>query len=280
MSARKTVRRVLLIVVALIFAFSVLFPVYWILRSSFLPADKLFTQPIQYFSSAMTLENYRTLFRQLDIPSMAISTGIVTLFSLIITMIICVFAAYVFARFDNRLLILSFGFIVFSTMIPGVITIVPLYVFIRSLGLVDTYTGLVILYTSSLIPFTVTLLTGFIKQIPATIEEAAEVDGAGVFTVIGRILVPLLKPAIATLSIIIFILCMNEFFTPLIFTIRRITLLAVGIAQAQTMAVTQYTVPWDMISAMGMLIIAPLILFVAIFEKSIMTGLMAGSIRE
>lgn len=273
-------RRALLIAVTMAVAFIVLWPMYWILISSLKPPARLFSSPIEYFPLALTLDNYRTLFSGMDIASMATATGVITAFSLVVTMAICTAAGYAFARFDNKLVLLAFGFVIFSAMVPFVISIVPMYVFIRALGLVDTYAGLVLLYTSNLIPFTVAVMTGFIKQIPVTIEEAAEVDGAGMMTIIVRIVGPLLKPAIATVAIINFIINMNEFFIPLIFTIRKIVPLAVGITKVPRNVASHHVEPWDMISAMGILIMAPIVIFVVIFEKRILSGLMAGSIKE
>ena len=280
MTGRRTLRRALLIAVTMAVAFIVLWPMYWILISSLKPPARLFSSPIEYFPLALTLDNYRTLFSGMDIASMATATGVITAFSLVMTMAICTAAGYAFARFDNKLVLLAFGFVIFSAMVPFVISIVPMYVFIRALGLVDTYPGLVLLYTSNLIPFTVAVMTGFIKQIPVTIEEAAEVDGAGMMTIIVRIVGPLLKPAIATVAIINFIINMNEFFIPLIFTIRKIVPLAVGITKVPRNVASHHVEPWDMISAMGILIMAPIVIFVVIFEKRILSGLMAGSIKE
>ena len=280
MTSRSALQKALLIAITVAVAFVVLWPLYWILISSLKPQDRLFSSPIEYFSPALTLDSYGRLFKGMDLVSMSTSTAVITAFSLAITMVVCTMAGYAFARFNNKLVMLAFGFVIFSTMVPFVISIIPMYVFIRALGLVDTYLGLVLLYTSHLVPFTVALMTGFIKQIPVTIEEAAEVDGAGITTIIVRIISPLLKPAIATVAIVNFIISMNEFFIPLIFTIRKIVPLAVGITKVPRLAASHHVDPWDTISAMGILIIAPIVVFVVIFEKRILSGLMAGSIKE
>lgn len=280
MNNRRPLHKALLIVVTLVVAFAVLWPMYWILISSLKPQDKLFASPIDYFPLTLTLESYQRLFTAMDIVSMSIATGVITALSLAITMVVCTMAGYAFARSNNKLILLGFGFVIFSTMVPFIISVIPMYVFIRALGLVDTYLGLVLLYTSHMVPFAVAVMTGFIKQIPVTIEEAAEVDGAGTTTLIVRIISPLLKPAIVTVAIINFILAMNEFFIPLIFTIRKIVPLAIGITKVPISTNMHFVEPWDLISAMGMLIIAPIVIFVVIFEKRILSGLMAGSIKE
>ena len=280
MTSRRALHKALLIAVTLAVAFTVLWPMYWILISSLKPQDKLFASPIDYFPLTLTLASYHRLFTAMDIVSMSTATAVITAFSLAITMVVCTMAGYAFARSNNKLILLAFGFVIFSTMVPFIISVIPMYVFIRALGLVDTYLGLVLLYTSHMVPFAVAVMTGFIKQIPVTIEEAAEVDGAGMTTIIVRIISPLLKPAIATVAIINFILAMNEFFIPLIFTIRKIVPLAIGITKVPIYINMHNVEPWDLISAMGMLIIAPIVIFVVIFEKRILSGLMAGSIKE
>ena len=151
-----------------------------------------------------------------------------------------------------------------------------MYDFIRSAGLIDTFPGLILLYTSALIPFSVVILTGFFNEIPVTIEEAAEVDGCSFFQKFFYIILPVLRPGLATISIINFISCLNDLFTPLFFA-SKIEVLSVAITTIPRN--NAYSVPWDLTSAMGWIILLPIIGFVAIFQKQIMEGIMAGGIK-
>lgn len=148
--------------------------------------------------------------------------------------------------------------IVFSALIPAIVTARPLYDFFKKLKLVDTYPGLIILYTSALIPFSILILRNYLSGIPVDIEEAAEIDGADLGQKIFYVIIPLLKPAIATICIINFINCLNEFFIPLFFS-QKISVLTVGISTLPR--ANAYDVPWDLLSAMGCVILLPIIVF-------------------
>jgi multiple sugar transport system permease protein len=262
----------------LIVSFIILFPLYWILISSFTPQQLAFKTPIDYFPDSFTFKNYMRLFTNLGIGEMASNTFIITIISLLLSIILGVIAAYAFARYEySKGISLTFKLLIFSAMIPPIVTARPLYDFMKSVNLVDTYTGLTILYTSSLLPFSVLILYNFVKQIPLSLEEAAHVDGANNMQILFKIVFPLMKPAVATISIINFIHCLNEFFIPLFFS-HNIDLLSVGITSLPRE--NEYELPWDLISAMGWFIILPIIIFVMIFEKNIMEGMMAGGVKQ
>ena len=123
------------------------------------------------------------------------------------------------------------------------------------------------------IPFTVLILRNFVGEIPISLEEAAAIDGASFSQRLFTIVLPLMKPAIATVCIINFITCLNNFFTPLFYS-NGIQVLSVSIVRDN-----MYGVPWDLVSAMGWIILLPIIIFVAVFEKQIMDGIMAGGVK-
>lgn len=255
----------------------VLLPLYWVFISSVTPKGSLFQTPIDYFPDNITFENYKAL-SSLGIGEMAINTLIITSLSLIASIVLGTAAAYAFSRFEVfKSVTWAYKLLLFSALIPPIVTARPLYDFFNSVGLVDSYLGLTILYTSSLLPFSVLILHNFIKQIPVSLEEAAMIDGANFFQILFKIYFPLMKPAIATISIINFIQCLNEFFIPLFFS-YEIKVLSVGITQIPRES--NFEVPWDLISAMGWFIILPIILFVLIFEKNIMEGVTAGGVKQ
>ena len=142
--------------------------------------------------------------------------------------------------------------------------------------LVDTYPGLILHYTSSQIPFTILILRNYLGSIPIDIEEAAEIDGANHMQKLMFVTLPLMRPAVATVCIINFISCLNEFFIPLFFS-QKIKVLTIGISTLPR--ANAYDVPWDLLSAMGCVILAPIIIFVMIFEENIMDGIMAGGVK-
>lgn len=263
---------------AFVVVFIILFPIYWIFISSITPARELFKSPIDYLPDNPTLSNYLYLIRYVGLMEKIGSTLIVVGSSLIVSTVVCIMAAYGFARCQSRGLTVALMFILFSMLIPPVVTVRPLYDFMRKVNLYDTHLGLIILYSSSIIPFSVLILKNFLSDIPASIEEAAEIDGASFVQVLVYITIPLMRPAIATIVIINFIIFSNNFFTPLFFA-SNIQVLSTAIVQLP-LRESMYSVPWDLVSAMGWIIIFPIIVFISIFEKQIMSGIMAGSVKN
>ena len=258
-------------------AFVILFPVYWIFISSITPPGELFKTPIDYIPDHPTLDSYTFLIENVGLLSKIGNTVLIIGVTLFVGTTICVMGAYAFARFKSNAVSLAFGFIVATMLIPEVVTARPLYEFMQKVKLFDTYPGLIILYISSIIPFTVLILRNFVGEIPVSLEEAASIDGANFVQRLFLVVLPLMKPAIATVCIINFINCLNNFFTPLYYS-NGIQVLSVAIVQLP-LRDNMYGVPWDLVSAMGWIILLPIIVFVAVFEKQIMDGIMAGGVK-
>lgn len=262
----------------LAFTFIILFPIAWIISSSFTDKQYLYTTPVTYFPKEPTLNNYKELFRVLDISNMAVNTLLIAALTIVCTILVSFIAAYAFSRVDFRGKDMIYSLLTFSSMLPMIITLVPLARMMNALNLTDTIWGLSILYISSFIPFTTMIFTNSIYDVPAALDEAAEIDGAGLWRKIFVIVMPLLRPVVATMAIIIFIWSLNEFMIPLVFSSQNAVPLSVGISAVPREI--QLAVPWEKISAMGTIIILPIILFVTIFQRQIMDGLMAGGVKQ
>lgn len=261
-----------------VLALIILFPVFWIFTSSITEKELLFTTPVTYFPKSPTLQNYQSLFKEVDVTGLALNTMIVAMFSIIGSLFVSLLAAYAFARFKFKGSQVAYSMLVFSAMLPVIMTLIPMFETYKTLNLHDTHLGLVVLYISGFIPFTTMSFVTFIQQIPYSLEEAAAVDGASVSVRIFQVLFPLMKPAIATMAIINFINSMNEFMIPLVFTNIKATPLSVGLTLIPR--VNQYNVPWEKISALATLMLIPIIIFVVFFEKNIIDGLTAGSVKQ
>ena len=240
-----------------IVAFIILFPIYWIFISSITPSGELFKSPIDYLPDHPTLESYSFLIENVGLLEKIGNTVLIVGATLIIGTILCCMAAYGFARFTTKGISIAFAFVIATMLIPEIVTARPLYEFMRTVGLYDTHVGLIILYIS--------------------LEEAAAIDGANFIQRLFLVVLPLMRPAIATVCIINFITCLNNFFTPLYYS-NNIQVLSVSIVQLP-LRDNMYGVPWDLVSAMGWIILLPIIIFVAVFEKQIMDGIMAGGVK-
>lgn len=271
-------KKIVLWMITLATVFLIMWPVYWIIKSSFTQQVDLFKSPIEYRPIHLTLDNYRILFGAAGLADYLKGTLIITIATLVLSVFLCALAGYGFARCQTKGLNAMFAFIMFSTMIPGTVTVIPLMTLWRKLGLSDTYSGLTVLYFSIVIPFSTVMYTSFISQIPPSLEEAARIDGATMAGAFMRIILPLLKPIMATLGIINFITCLNEFFTPLMFTTKNVKVMSMLMSTIPK--VNQYQMPWGAISAAGCMMLLPVIVFILCFEKQIMGGLMMGSVKQ
>ncbi len=263
------------------FVFAVCFPVYWIAISSFTPRTNLLSSPPRYFPDTLTLENYRRLIDSLPFRQYLTNSILFALGSALLAVFVSFTAAYAFARIEFRFRNWFFAFFMLTATLPSIATVIPLFRLYDRLGLVNTTQGLVLLMGSAQAPFTIWILTSFIRQIPREIDEAARMDGAGLVRILFQMIAPLTKPAIATLFVINFIISWNEFFYPLVF--------AKGLeAKTLTLGLVELTAvsggegsgrPWDLMSALSMVMVVPTVIIVVLFQRMIVQGLTRGAVK-
>jgi ABC-type glycerol-3-phosphate transport system permease component len=254
-----------------------LFPVWWIVTSAITPAGRLLTSPPSYFPKHFTLNNFSRLADQIPIGQALLNSVLLAVLSSVIAVALSYLAAYAFARYtfpgSSAILVL----LLLSSALPQVATVIPLFQLYGNLNLIDTVQGLILLLSSMLTPFTVWILTTFIRRVPVDIEDAARIDGAGFFRIIIRVTGPLTAPAIATMLVINFVLSWNEVFFPLIFAQSpQSQPLALGLLNLSA-SVANAGRPWDLLSALTVILIVPVIIVVIAFEPFITRGLAAGA---
>ena len=255
----------------------VLVPLYWITISSFTPYEELFKSPINYFPNYLSWDNYQYLVDKVDLWGKAWNTLFITGVAIIMATVVCLMCSYAVVKYHFKGVTLAFLFLIGSSLIPTVVTARPLFDLMNAFGLVNTYFGLSLVYTSNLVPFTTLIFVNFLGKLPGEIDEAASVDGANLMQRLFYVTMPLIRPAIATVCIINFIQCLNELFVPLFFSLT-IEPLSVAITTIPRRGMANL-LPWDLVSAMGCVILAPIILFVVIFEKNIIEGIAAGGVK-
>lgn len=275
-SARALLRPVLFYGPIILFLLVTFAPIYWIILSAFTPIQELFRSPLRLHPSFV---NFQTVAQVVDLGRQFLNSAVLAVLSAAISVVLCILAAYAFARIRFPGSSLLFVGLLLSGFLPGIATIIPLFQTFQSLNLVDSLQGLVILLVGLLLPTSVWLLTSFIRQIPLEMEEAAQVDGANFPTILWRIIIPVLRPALATLFLINLITAWDEFFLPLIFSRSNATAtLTLGITQAAVNPQYQ-SVAWGNEAAMGLIVIAPVFILAMAFQKQIVEGLMAGALK-
>jgi ABC-type glycerol-3-phosphate transport system permease component len=262
----------------IVFAIVVLFPFYFIVSSSFTPRYELFQVPPRYWPENPTLESYPDMINAIPFWDYYVNSLVFAIGSTAVSVFASALAGYALARLKFPGSNAVFIGLILSIALPQVALLVPMYEILNTFSLRGTHIGLIILMSSLVTPFTVWIMVSFVNQIPAEIEEAAYIDGANMFQVITRIVLPTMRPAIATMLIINFIISWNELLYPLIFASRTTKTLSVGLISLgrESMGTSR---PWDRMSAMSVLMIVPVIILVVFGQRAIVSGLTRGAVK-
>ncbi len=270
---------VLIYLVFALFLFVIGLPFYFIFISSITPQNQLFTIPPTYFPTTPTLDNYARMAQSIPLALYFRNSVIFAFGSSAVSVIAAGLAAYALARIKFPGSNIIYIALILSVALPQIALLVPMFQTFQAFGLVNTHQGLIIMMSSLLLPFTIMTLVSFINQIPSEIEEAATIDGANTVQIIARVMLPLLRPALFTMFVINFIISWNEFLYPFVFAQRTDTKpLSVGIMELTADAST-YTRPWDMMSALSVLMIIPVLIIVLFGQRLIISGLARGAIK-
>jgi ABC-type glycerol-3-phosphate transport system permease component len=262
-----------------IFVFVVCAPFYFILVSSVMPKNELFDVPPNYWPSQITFESYSQMAEGVPFfayfrNSLVFATG-----SSGLSVIAAGMAAYALARIRFPGSSVIYIALILSVALPQIAVLVPMFQTFQAARLVNTQQGLIIMMSSLMLPFTIMTLVSFIKQIPAEIEEAAYIDGANTLQIILRVVLPLIRPALFTMFLINFIISWNELLYPLVFAHHEsVKTLSVGLTELTDPGST-YTKPWDMMSAMSVTMIIPVLLIILFGQRMIIAGLARGAVK-
>jgi multiple sugar transport system permease protein len=265
-----------LIIIVMTFVF--IFPIFWLVGTSFKNPVDIFAYPPIFIPSTPTLDHYALLFGEAEIMKYILNSIIVGVSTTLFALFIGTLSAYALARFqlpyqlNERL-----SFWVLSTrMFPPIVTIIPLFAMMRVLHLVNTRIGLVIAYSAFNLPFVVWMMRGFFIEIPKELEEAAMVDGASRMLAFRKIIIPIAKPGLVATAIFTMIMSWNEFMFALILSqTRDAATLPIGIASR----VTQYEIQWGPMSAGGVIAVIPVLIFAFIVQRHLVRGMSFGAIK-
>ncbi|XBH20435.1 carbohydrate ABC transporter permease [Jonesiaceae bacterium BS-20] len=254
-----------------------LFPLYWILVTSLKPAKDIYSYPLQYWPEVFSLENYKSLLVQADFGKYIGNSLLVALIAGGAGTAIAILSAYVLSRFEFRskgAVLIAF---LITQMIPTFIALGPLYQMMVKLNLVDQKFGLMLVYVAMCIPFSTVMLRGFFSNIPASLDEAAMIDGCSRLGSLWRIILPVMKPGIIAAFIFNFVNCWNELFL-------SVTLMNSDANKTVPTAlngfITSYNIDWSSMSAAAVLTVIPSMILFAFASKHIVMGLTAGAVKE
>lgn len=261
--------------IVIICAFS-LFPVLWCLSTSLKTESEIYRLPPTWIPETITLKHYREILGRSDMMHYFINTVILSTGTTLITMAVSVLAAYGFSRYKftgSRCLIWT---ILFARVLPRVSVIIPYYIILKELKLLNTYQGLMLVYLTICLPVAVWMLKRYFDNLPVEVEEAAVVDGCSPFGVLMKIVIPMCKPILATVAMNAFILSWNEFLFALTMTDgKAMRPIAVGLA----FFIDEMGVRWGALMAASMLMSVPAVIFFSFAQNQMVRGLSAGAVK-
>ena len=266
--------RVILIVLALIIT---LLPVYWMVNTSLKTQVEVFTSPPTLWPEKPTLSNYINLFVRRHLGAYLLNSVIIVGSAVALSLIIGSLAAYSLARFGKARLQEKVNFWVLAPrMIPPVALVVPMFLILQQLGLINKKLGLILVYTAFNLPFVALMMRSFFQEIPVDLEEAAMVDGASRLRSIREIVLPLASPGLVATSIFSLIVTFNEFFFALILTSTpAAATLPVGTAALIGKTQTLY----GEMAAAGVVAAVPLVIFALLVQRHLVRGLTMGAVK-
>jgi len=251
-------------------------PYVWMFLTSLKPKSELYTSPVQVLPHSVTFLGYKLLFTTTPFLRYFLNSAIVSAGTVALATVAAVLAAYALSRFriPGKTYILI-GLLV-TQLIPSVLMVMPLFLTLRTIGLLNTWWGLILVDTAFALPFTTYLLTGFMDAVPKQLDEAAMIDGCNEITAFRWVLAPLLVPGIAASSTYVFIYSWNEFVYALTFTSTTVSrTLPVGLRTF----IGEYLIRWDLLTAGGVISVIPTILFFMLVQRNLIAGLTAGAVK-
>ncbi len=298
--APRLLRTAVLGAASLLLLIYVLAPVAWLLSSSLQQERELTSIPPHWIPDHPTLQNFRAIFATglgyaqpsangVDptsggfIPSVAANllpamgnSFIVAFAVVVLNLLIGVPAAYAIAKIRFRFRNAALYTILATRVIPDIALVVPFFLMVRKLGLLDSLTSLIITYLAVTVPFSVFVLASFFEQLPDDLDRAARVDGCSRLQVLTRVFLPLARPALVAVGLFAFLASWNEFLLALMFTqtaaSQTLPIVVAGIT-------SDFTVSFSFLNAAGVLAVVPPVILAVMFERYIVSGLTAGAVK-
>jgi raffinose/stachyose/melibiose transport system permease protein len=257
-----------------IYTFISIYPLVWMVFYSFKNNDEIFVKNPFGFPAVLRVENYINAWKHYDIPLYFLNSIIVAAATVFFTITLSLMFSYATARMKWRFSNAARIYIMTGMFIPVQIILVPLVLLMRNFGLSNSLWSLIVPYTAFELGFSSVVFYGFLRNIPFELEEAAAIDGANIYTTFFRIIVPLVKPAIATMVTFIFLFSWNEFTMALILISKNsLKTLPLGLITFQG----QFQTDWGGMGAAMVIASIPTILIYLLFNQEVEKALTVGS---
>jgi raffinose/stachyose/melibiose transport system permease protein len=261
--------------VLIINAFMVLLPVFFLFNSALRETNSFASNP---FSLARDphWENFQQVWSDGEFATYLKNSIIVTGGSLVVILICALGAGFILGRYNFKGNAIIFGFILTGMLIPAKLAILPLFIQLKWMNLLDSHIGLILVYASGALPAAVFIMSGFFRSLPSDLDNAARIDGASEFQLLTRVLAPLVRPGMAIVAIYSAIPIWNDFFLPLVFLQSPENK---TIMQGLTVFFGQYASQWGVLFAGLTMAALPLIVLYLVLSEQFIKGLTAGAVK-
>lgn len=269
-------RQLIIPVTAYLIGALMFLPIWWMISQSLTPERDIFIWPLRLFPPSPTLENYVNVFARPDLPILHwyFNSIFVSVATTILVVLVTSMAGYAYARLEFPFKNVMFFGLLATMMIPGAVTMIPVFIIMRTLHLLDTYSALILPHAAGV--FGVFLMRQFFQTLPREVEEAAFLDGANRFGVYWQIAMPLSRAALAALSIFVFLGSWNDFLWPFIATnSNEMRTLPVGL----TVFVGEYWSERGLVMAGATVSTLPVLVVYAIFQRQIIQGFVLSGLK-
>ena len=253
------------------------FPLLFLLTSAFKTPRELDSPNPGFFPTSFDWDNFTQAIEKANLFTAAGNSLIVAVSTTLLVTLIALPAAYALARFRTRLRGLATGWILLSQVFPFILIIIPLFLVLKNIGLINNLFGLVLVYTVWSLPFALWMLQGYVVGVPVELEEAGAMDGASRFRTLRSIVLPLLAPGLVATSLFTFISAWNEFFFALVL-IQDPNLQTLPVALARFVG-AEGQVQLGQLAAAALLATIPSLVFFLLIQKRLTAGLLNGAVK-
>jgi len=273
--ANRKTKMILIYVVLILFAIINAYPILWMILNSFKTAKEYAVDKIG-LPHSLHFQNYIDAWHTANFGGYFWNSIVVSVAAVIITVLFGALAAYFIARFDFKMSKTIYNFFIFGLLVPIHATLVPMFILMSKLGILNTRLSLIFPYVAFNLPITIFLLVSFMRSFPKDIEESAIMDGAGILRIFWSIILPMTRPAIATVVILSFINNWNEFvFALVLINNPKLETLPVGLQNFSGDHVTNYVGQFAGIT----MALVPILIVYLFLEKELVKGMTAGAVK-
>lgn len=278
MKRRQTLSAILKYFVLAVILLFLLFPLYWVLITSFKTNMEAYAFPPSFLPQAPTVESYIKLFTEnneffIYYKNNFIISGV----SAALTVLVALLSGYALSRFHFRWNAWIVAAFMSAQMFPMISRLISLYGLMRGMKLINTHAGLTLALTAAMLPFSIMLMSSFFDSIPVAVEESARIDGASRFGVLFRIVVPLVKPGILAVGIYSFLLAWDDYLhAATLIQTDSLRTLSIGIALRY---LGELSYDWSLINTISIVGTIPMLLLFFFFQKYMVKGLVAGAVK-